>query len=289
MELIPAIDVLGGQVVRLHQGRYDAATVYGDEPAEWAKRFYDAGATRLHVVDLDGARDGEPGNVAVIERILAAAPLRVQLGGGIRTRASAERWLEVGAARVVLGTAAVRDPALVQALCAARPGCVVVAIDAHESEVKVQGWLEGTGVRARDLARDVDEWGVAAVLFTAIERDGTSAGPDVRATAALQSGLRATVIASGGIGSLAHLEALRAAGVRASVCGRALYSGAFTLEEAFAACGPQQPMAEEASSCGPQQPMAEEASSCGPQQPMAEEASSCGPQPVESEPPSGAR
>jgi len=236
MELIPAIDVLGGQVVRLHQGRYDAATVYGDDPSAWARRFHEAGATRLHVVDLDGARDGRPGNVAVIERILAAAPLRVQVGGGIRTRESAERWFEAGVARVVLGTAAVRDPALVRDLAASKPDGVVVAIDAQAGEVKVEGWLEGTGVQAPALAREVDAWGVAAVLFTAIERDGTSVGPDVAATAALQQGLRATVIASGGIGALAHLAALRDAGVRASVCGRALYSGAFTLAEAFAVC-----------------------------------------------------
>jgi phosphoribosylformimino-5-aminoimidazole carboxamide ribotide isomerase len=236
MELIPAIDVLGGQVVRLHQGRYDAATVYGDDPSAWARRFHEAGATRLHVVDLDGARDGRPGNVAVIERILAAAPLRVQVGGGIRTRESAERWFEAGVARVVLGTAAVREPALVRGLAASKPDGVVVAIDAQAGEVKVEGWLEGTGVQAPALAREVDAWGVAAVLFTAIERDGTSVGPDVAATAALQQGLRATVIASGGIGALAHLAALRDAGVRASVCGRALYSGAFTLADAFAVC-----------------------------------------------------
>ena len=236
MELSPAIDVLGGQVVRLHQGRYDAATVYGDDPAAWARRFHEAGATRLHVVDLDGARDGRPGNVAVIERILAAAPLCVQVGGGIRTRESAERWFAAGVERVVLGTAAVRDPSLVRDLAAARPGGVVVAIDAQAGEVKVEGWLEGTGVQAAALAAEVDAWGVAAVLFTAIERDGTSVGPDVAATAALQRGLRATVIASGGIGALSHLAGLRDAGVRASVCGRALYSGAFTLTDAFAVC-----------------------------------------------------
>lgn len=243
MELIPAIDVLGGQVVRLHQGRYDSATVYGDDPAVWAKAFHAAGATRLHVVDLDGARDGSPSNVAVIERILREAPLRVQVGGGVRTLGTAERWLDAGAERVVIGTAVVRDPAFVMELCATRRGSVVVAIDAHDSEVKVQGWLERTGIRAVDLAREVDGWGIAAVLFTAIERDGTSEGPDVRATTALQASLRTTVIASGGIGSLAHLVALRAAGVRATVCGRALYSGAFTLAEAFAVCGAREPMA----------------------------------------------
>lgn len=257
MELIPAIDVLGGQVVRLHQGRYDTATVYGDDPVVWAEAFCAAGATRLHVVDLDGARDGKPGNVAVIERILRAVPLRVQIGGGLRTQQDAARWLDAGAERVVLGTAAVRDPAFVMELCHARPGSVVVAIDAHDDEVKVRGWLEETGLRAESLARVVDEWGVAAVLFTAIERDGTSQGPDVRATVALQASLRATVIASGGIGSVAHLSALRAAGVRASVCGRALYSGAFALAEAFAACGPQEPRAGaslESTACGPEEP-----------------------------------
>ncbi|HJK91456.1 MAG TPA: 1-(5-phosphoribosyl)-5-[(5-phosphoribosylamino)methylideneamino]imidazole-4-carboxamide isomerase [Polyangiaceae bacterium LLY-WYZ-15_(1-7)] len=235
MELIPAIDLLDGQVVRLTQGRYDDVTVYSDAPAEMAKAFEDAGAARLHVVDLDGARDGRPGNVPAIEAILGATSLRVQVGGGVRDEAAARRWYDAGAERVVMGTAAVKDPGLVRRLCDARPGGVVVAIDARGGEVAVEGWLEGSGVRAEALAADVSGWGVGAILYTNIDRDGTREGPDVEGTAALQRQVEVTVIASGGIGSLAHLVALREAGVRATVCGRALYSGAFTLDEAFRA------------------------------------------------------
>lgn len=235
MELIPAIDILGGKVVRLHQGRYDEVTVYSDDPAAMAVKFEEAGGKRLHVVDLDGAKDGTPGNVGAIEQILARTRLAVQVGGGIRSEASARRWLDAGASRVVLGTAAIKNPELPRTLAAAAPGSVVIAIDARDGEVKVEGWLEGSGVLATDLARTVDSWGVAAILFTNIERDGTREGPDVAATAALQASVSATVIASGGIGSLDHLRALHAAGVRSAVCGKALYSGAFTLAEAFAA------------------------------------------------------
>lgn len=237
MELIPAIDILEGKVVRLHQGRYDRVTTYADDPAEPARRFQDAGAKRLHVVDLDGARDGEPGNVAAIERILAATSLAVQVGGGVRDRAAADRWLDAGAARVVFGTAAVKSPKTVRALSREREGSVVVAIDARDGEVAVEGWLEGSGRQAPELAVEVDSWGVAAMLYTNIARDGTREGPDVEGTAALQERVRATVIASGGIGTLDHLRALVDAGVRATVVGRALYSGAFTIEEAFRVAG----------------------------------------------------
>jgi phosphoribosylformimino-5-aminoimidazole carboxamide ribotide isomerase len=236
VELIPAIDVLGGKVVRLHKGDYAQVTTYGDDPAAMAERFEDAGATRLHVVDLDGAREGRPINTSVIDAILRRTRLTVQIGGGIRDREAADAWLEAGAAQVVLGTAAIKDPALVQALAASRRGTVVVAIDARGGDVAVEGWLEGTGRRAEDVAREVAAFGVASVLFTNIDRDGTREGPDVEATAALQAVIPdVPVIASGGIGSLQHLRALHVAGVRAAVCGRALYSGAFTLEEAFAA------------------------------------------------------
>lgn len=235
MELIPAIDILGGNVVRLHQGRYDEVTVYSDDPAAMAEEFERAGARRLHVVDLDGARDGKPGNVSAIEAILARTTLTVQVGGGVRTRKSAERWLEAGAARVVFGTAAIKDPELPRLLAAEREGSVVIAIDARGGHVAVEGWLEGTTTLATELATLVDAWGVGAILFTNIERDGTRQGPDVESTAALQKLVGTTVIASGGIGTLGHLRALHAAGVRASVCGRALYSGAFTLAEAFSA------------------------------------------------------
>lgn len=235
MELIPAIDILGGKVVRLHQGRYDAVTVYAEDAAAMAEQFEAAGARRLHVVDLDGAKDGKPGNVPSIERILARTKLAVQVGGGIRNVDAANRWLDAGAKRVVLGTAAIKDPQLPRGLAEAHPGGVIIAIDARDGEVKVEGWLEGTGTSATDLAATVDRWGVDGILYTNIERDGTREGPDVESTASLQRGVRATVIASGGIGALDHLRALHAAGVRAAVCGRALYSGAFTLAEAFAA------------------------------------------------------
>jgi len=248
MELIPAIDLLDGKVVRLTQGRYDRVTVYSDDPVSIARGFEAAGATRLHVVDLDGARDGKPGNLATIEAILAATKLRVQVGGGVRDASIAARWRAAGARRIVLGTAAIKDPALVKKLAA--EGEVVVAIDARGGEVAIEGWLEGSGVRASELARDVDSWGVAAILYTNIERDGTRHGPDVDGTAAMQRDVRCTVIASGGIGAIEHLTALAAAGVRSSVCGRALYGGAFTLEEAFSALAAERPAGASTSSDG---------------------------------------
>jgi len=237
MELIPAIDLLDGKVVRLHKGDYAKVTVYADDPAAQARRFYDEGARMLHVVDLDGAREGKPCNVPAIEAILRAAPLRIEVGGGIRDEAAAERWLSAGVERVVLGTAAVKRPELVRALCERHPAGVVIALDARKGEVAVEGWLESSGRTVDALAQEVDTWGAAAILYTVIERDGTNEGPDVGATVALQAHVRATVIASGGIGTLSHVRALTAAGVRAAVCGRALYSGAFTLAEAFAAAG----------------------------------------------------
>ena len=237
MELIPALDLLGGKVVRLTRGRYDQVTVYSERPVEQARLFYDTGARRLHVVDLDGARSGEPQNIAVIEAILRAIPVQIQIGGGIRDAAQARRWFDAGAERVVLGTAAVKDPAFVQALCAEHPGGVVVAVDERDGEVAVEGWLEGSGMSARELAQRVDAWGVSAILHTVIARDGTREGPDVEATLALQSRVQSTVIASGGIGELAHIRQLAERGVRAAVCGRGLLSGAFSVPDAFAAAG----------------------------------------------------
>lgn len=235
MELIPAIDLLEGNVVRLHKGDYAAVTIYSNDPVAQAKSFYEAGARRLHVVDLEGARSGKAHHVKVIEAILEAVPLAVQVGGGIRSAETAEQWLSAGVERVVIGTLAVEQPEVVRGLCERHPAGIIAAVDARDGEVSVHGWTKGSGLRALDLAKQVDSWGAAAILFTAIERDGTSEGPDVAATIALQDQVKATVIASGGIGSLAHLRALVAAGARAAVCGRALYSGAFTLAEAFAA------------------------------------------------------
>jgi phosphoribosylformimino-5-aminoimidazole carboxamide ribotide isomerase len=212
-------------------------TVYSERPVEQARLFYDAGARRLHVVDLDGAREGEPKNLAVIEAILRAVPVRIQVGGGIRDRATAQRWFEVGADRIVLGTAAVKEPEFVKELCSQHRDGVVVAVDERDGEVAIEGWLKTSGVTARDLAAEVDGWGVAALLHTVIARDGTREGPDIDATLALQSSVKATVIASGGIGELAHIRELHARGVRAAVCGRGLLSGAFSVADAFAAAG----------------------------------------------------
>jgi phosphoribosylformimino-5-aminoimidazole carboxamide ribotide isomerase len=159
------------------------------------------------------------------------------VGGGIRDRAAADAWLAAGADRVVVGTAAIRSPEWVRALCKDAPGRVVIALDARKGEVATEGWTAGSGVRVLDVAREMDGWGIAAILFTDIDRDGTGKGAAVEATAELQQQVSATVIASGGIGSLDDLRALRAAGVRAAVCGRAIYAGAFTVEEGLRVCG----------------------------------------------------
>ena len=236
MRLIPAIDILNGQVVRLHKGEYDQVTVFEPDPVTVAKRFRDLGSERIHVVDLEGARDGCPRHLAVIEDIVSATDVEVQVGGGIRDRFTAERWLNAGAKAVVFGTAAVQAPDMVAAMCQERPEAIIVALDARDGRVAVEGWLRDSGQHASDLARTADAWGVAGLLYTDIDRDGTGEGPNIAATRALQDEVKATVIASGGIGSLEHLSALKEAGIRAAVCGRAIYSGAISLEKAFRLC-----------------------------------------------------
>lgn len=237
MKFIPAIDLLDGHVVRLHKGDYDAVTSYSADPVSQAIAFREQGAEDLHVVDLEGARSGAPGHFALMERLVRESGLRVQVGGGIRTRDVAERWFEAGAARVVLGTIAVRDPELAASLCAGHPEGVVIAIDARGDTVAVEGWREETSRGVRELAEQADSWGAHAILYTDIERDGTGVGPAVARTAALQEGLSAMVIASGGIGELSHLSELAASGVRAAVCGRALYDKRFTVADALVASG----------------------------------------------------
>jgi len=235
MELIPAIDLLDGKVVRLHQGRYDEVTVYDDDPVAMAKRFEGQGASRLHVVDLEGARRGQPAHVAIIEGILRETDLQVQIGGGVRNEDVAVQWMNAGAARVVLGTVVVKAPDVARAICNRYPEGVVMALDARDGKIAVEGWQEQSEQDVIELAKEVDGWNIGAILFTNIHKDGTREGPDVAGTAGLQSHVDTTVIASGGIGTLDDLRALSAAGVRSAVCGRALYSGAFTLSEAFAA------------------------------------------------------
>jgi phosphoribosylformimino-5-aminoimidazole carboxamide ribotide isomerase len=239
MIVLPAIDLLGGKAVRLRAGRREEATVFSDRPWEVAADFARAGAHGVHVVDLDGAFAGGRRHSETVARIIADCGVPVELGGGIRDEAAVDAALAAGAALVVLGTAAVRDPALVQRACARHPGRVVVAVDARDGRVAVAGWTETTEVTALDLARRAAGWGAARILYTDVARDGLRRGPNLAATARLQRELAALgnvpVIASGGVTSLDDLRALAAAGIAMCVVGRALYDGAFTLEAAIAA------------------------------------------------------
>lgn len=234
MILYPAIDLKDGQCVRLLRGDMAQATVFGADPAAQARAFAEAGCRWLHLVDLNGAFAGRPVNGAAVEAILAAVEVPVQLGGGIRDRETVEDWLEKGIKRVILGTAALRDPALVREAAAAHPGRVAVGIDARGGRVAVEGWAETSDVMATDLARRFEDAGVAAIIYTDIERDGAMAGPNVAATAALARAVAIPVIASGGISSLDDLRALKDSGamLNGAISGRALYEGRIDLGEA---------------------------------------------------------
>jgi phosphoribosylformimino-5-aminoimidazole carboxamide ribotide isomerase len=235
--LYPAIDLKAGACVRLVQGDMASATRFNDDPAAQARSFAAAGASWLHIVDLDGAVGGRSVNGRAVEAILAAVTIPCQLGGGIRDRAAIDFWLARGVARVILGTAALKDPALVEAASSAHPGRIAVAIDARGGRVAVEGWTEQSGIAAIDLARRCASFGAAALIYTDIERDGRLGGPAVAATASLADQVAVPVIASGGIASLADLVALRDApgrGIAGAICGRALYDGRIDLAAAVA-------------------------------------------------------
>jgi phosphoribosylformimino-5-aminoimidazole carboxamide ribotide isomerase len=235
--LFPAIDLKGGQCVRLLRGDMSQATVFSDDPAAQARRFVAAGCRHLHVVDLDGAFAGKPMNAAAVAAIVTAAGVPVQLGGGIRDRATIEAWLARGVARVILGTAALTDPDLVRGACRAHPGKIVVGIDARQGRVAVEGWAKSSGRDALDLALSFEDAGVAAIVHTDIERDGALTGVNVEATAALARRLSTPVIASGGVATLDDLKALKAHeadGISGVICGRALYDGRIDLKAALA-------------------------------------------------------
>jgi phosphoribosylformimino-5-aminoimidazole carboxamide ribotide isomerase len=237
--VIPAIDVMGGKAVRLTQGERTRSTVYADRPAELAARFAAAGARRIHVVDLDGAFAGQRVARSLLTEIVEAAAsggATVQTGGGIRDAQAVRELIAAGVGSVVLGTLAVREPSVAQALCEEFPGQIIVATDGRDGKVAVAGWQEDTDMPVRTLAETAQRWGAAAILYTDVGRDGTQVGPAVAATAALQRELSIPVLASGGVGSLAHLDACAAAGIAGVVLGRALYEGAFTVEEALARC-----------------------------------------------------
>jgi len=234
--LFPAIDLKGGECVRLLRGEMDAATVYNSDPADQARRFAAAGCRWLHVVDLDGAFAGHAVNEAAVRAILAAVDLPVQLGGGIRDMAAIERWLAAGLRRVILGTVALTDPTLVKEACARHPGRVAVGIDARQGRVAVEGWAKTSTLEALELALRFEDAGVAAIVYTDIDRDGAKTGVNIEATAELARRITTPVIASGGVGGGADRErrvARAAPGGAGGVCGRARYDGALDLGAAL--------------------------------------------------------
>jgi phosphoribosylformimino-5-aminoimidazole carboxamide ribotide isomerase len=235
--IFPAIDLKGGQVVRLAEGDMDRATVYGDDPAAQALLFADAGADYLHVVDLDGAFAGESVNPVAVEGIIAAFPGHVQLGGGIRTRASIERWFDLGVARVVIGTAALDDPDLVRAAARDFPGAIVVAVDARDGMVATKGWADISTISIVDMGRRFEDAGVAALLFTDVGRDGMLKGCNVEATVDLARAVDIPVIASGGVAGISDIRMLAIHaidGIEGVITGRALYDGRLDLAAAIA-------------------------------------------------------
>ena len=237
MILYPAIDLKDGQCVRLYKGEMDQATVFNDSPADQARAFAAQGAEWLHLVDLNGAFAGAPVNAQAVEAILGAVTIPCQLGGGIRDMATIEGWISRGLARVILGTVAVENPDLVRQAARAFPGQVAVGIDAREGRVATKGWAEETDVLVTDLARQFEDAGVAAIIYTDINRDGAMQGPNVAATAALAQAVSIPVIASGGVSSLDDLIALRDSGAQldGAISGRALYDGKLDLTAAMAA------------------------------------------------------
>jgi phosphoribosylformimino-5-aminoimidazole carboxamide ribotide isomerase len=235
--LFPAIDLKDGQCVRLKLGEMNEATVFNDDPADQAARFEAQGFSYLHVVDLNGAFAGKPVNGAAVDAILKRVEMPVQLGGGIRDLATIEAWLAKGIRRVILGTIAVRDPALVREACRAHPGRVAVGIDAKAGRVAVEGWAETSELTAIDLARRFEDAGVAAIIYTDIERDGVLKGLNLPATAELARATSIPVIASGGLASIADIKALLRPEYRlleGAITGRALYDGRIDAREALA-------------------------------------------------------
>jgi phosphoribosylformimino-5-aminoimidazole carboxamide ribotide isomerase len=240
LTLYPAIDLKDGVCVRLKRGDMDEATIYEQHPALQAEKFQDAGSSWLHVVDLNGAFAGKPVNKDAVAAILNAATVPVQLGGGIRDMAGIETWLAAGISRVILGSAAVKNPILVHQACKSFPGRIAVGIDAREGFVATEGWAETSTLPARDLARRFQDAGVAAIIYTDIARDGMLSGLNLEQTVALAENLGMPVIASGGVGSLDDLNALRQAAANAVhiegvIVGRALYDGRINIESALKA------------------------------------------------------
>ena len=240
MEVIPAIDLLDGKCVRLYQGDYDRASIFNDNPVEVARQWASQGATRLHVVDLDGAKSGKSVNLSVIEAIARAIDIPVQVGGGLRDRAGVSRLLDTGVQRAILGTVAVENPDLVTQVCDEFSDRIVVGIDARNGKVATRGWLETSEVDATELAKQMATAGAAAIIYTDIHRDGTMSGPNMVALRELAESIDIPVIASGGVSSLTDLLSLlslESAGVTGAIVGKAIYTGDVSLTEAVRAVG----------------------------------------------------
>ena len=237
MIIYPAIDIRGGRCVRLTEGRFDAETVFADDPAEMALKWAGMGAEFLHLVDLDGALAGEGKNVSVIERILQSVNIPVQLGGGIRNLETIEKLLALGVTRLILGSAAVKNPQLVEEACKKYPGHIAVGIDAKNGDVAIEGWGKGSGVAATELAKKMAAYGVETIIYTDISRDGMLSGVNVEATAALARACGVPIIASGGVASLEDIRRVKAVesdGVQGCIIGKAIYTGAVDLKAALA-------------------------------------------------------
>ena len=237
MIIYPAIDIRGGRCVRLTEGRFDAETVFADDPAEMALKWAGLGAEFLHLVDLDGALAGEGKNVPVIERILQSVSIPVQLGGGIRNLETIEKLLSLGVNRLILGSAAVKNPQLVEEACKKYPGHIAVGIDAKNGEVAIEGWGKGSGVAATELAKKMAAYGVETIIYTDISRDGMLSGVNVEATVALARACGVPIIASGGVASLEDIRRVKAVesdGVQGCIIGKAIYTGAVDLKAALA-------------------------------------------------------
>ena len=236
MRIIPAIDLKDGKCVRLLRGDMQAETVYSDDPLSVGRRWVDEGATYLHVVDLDGAVQGTPVNGEMIARLCADLPVPIEVGGGVRTLERAAALIDAGVDTVIFGTAALREPQVVADTCARFRGRVAVGVDARDGQVAVQGWTETSGVRAVELAKEAQRLGAARIIYTDISRDGTQQGVNAEATRSLAQAVSIPVTASGGVGSLADIEALLPCeqdGVDSVIIGRALYTGAVILRDAI--------------------------------------------------------
>jgi phosphoribosylformimino-5-aminoimidazole carboxamide ribotide isomerase len=245
MNIYPAIDIRGGQCVRLRQGDYAQETVFAADPAAAARRWVDQGASRLHIVDLDGAKAGRPVNGAGVRKIVQAAGVPCQLGGGLRTDADIVEALTWGVERVVIGTRALQDPAWLEAVCRRHAGKVVLGIDARDGRVATEGWLRTSDVPAVDLARRAAAWPLAALVYTDIGRDGMMQGPNLDALAEMKAAVTIPVIASGGITTADDIRRLTTLGLAGAIVGRALYEGKLNLGEILKIAGDQQPIASD--------------------------------------------